>query len=92
MQQTDVAGDCKEKIVVERRQPGEFIFEHLRRRLSTLALLLYPSLSRFWEDFVRQLSQPVFEEGTDHVGVVQVVIGNEINVSVYQGVSRQSLM
>ena len=44
--------------------------------------LLYPTLDCFGENFVRELSQPIFEQGADDVGVVQIVICDQIDVAV----------
>jgi hypothetical protein len=56
VQQADVAGDCKEKVVVERRQPGELIFEHLGCSLGALAFSLNLGLDLLWEDLIWKLS------------------------------------
>jgi hypothetical protein len=47
-----------------------------------LALLLNALLDRLGEDLIRQLTEPVLEERTNDVGVVEVVIRDEVDVAV----------
>jgi hypothetical protein len=82
VQKADVAGDGEEKVIVERRQLGKLVLQHLRRGFCALALLLNAVLDRLGEDLVWQLTKPVLEERTDDIGVVEVVIRDEVDVAV----------
>jgi len=55
MQQTDVAGDREQEIIVERGELGQLILEHLRCRFSPLTFLLDGCLDCFRENLVREL-------------------------------------
>lgn len=83
MQQADVAGDGEQEIVVEWRQLRQLVFQHLGRTLCTLTLLLDPRLNSLGKDFVGQLAQPVLEQRTNDVRVVQVFVCDEVDVSIY---------
>jgi hypothetical protein len=61
MQKADMAGDCKEQIVVEGRQLGQLVLQQLGCGLCAHAFSLNLGLDLFWKYFVRQLSQPPFE-------------------------------
>ena len=82
VQQTNVACDGKEKIIIEGWQFRQLVFQHLRSALGALALLLDPRLRRLGKDFVRELPKPVLEERADDVGIIEIVIRNQIDVSV----------
>jgi hypothetical protein len=69
-----VAGNREEEIIVEWWQLGQLILQHLRCRFSTLTFLLDPGLGCFGEDLVRQLSQPVFEQRADNIGIIEIVV------------------
>lgn len=53
VQETDVAGDGKEKVIVERRQFGKLVFQHLGCGFGALTLLLDTVLNHLREDLVR---------------------------------------
>jgi hypothetical protein len=77
-----MAGDCEEEVVVEWGKFGQFVFEHLWCSLCALAFLLDTGLYCLWEDLVWQLPKPVLEKRADDVGVVEVVVGNQVNVPI----------
>lgn len=77
-----MAGDGEEEVVIERRQLGKLILQHLRCGFGALALLLDAVLDRLWKDLVRKLTQPVLEQRSNDVGIVQIVVRDEVNVAV----------
>jgi hypothetical protein len=44
--------------------------------------LLDSSLDSFGEYLIWELAQPVLEQGTNDIGVVEVVVGDKIDVTV----------
>jgi hypothetical protein len=82
VQKADVASDREEQVVVERRQFGELILEQLGCSLGTLTFSLDLSLDLLRKDLVGQLSQPALEKRADHVGIVEIWIADQINVSI----------
>jgi hypothetical protein len=56
VQQTDVAGDGEQEIIVEWRQLRKLVFQKLGRALCALTFLLNPRLNSLGKDFVGQLT------------------------------------
>lgn len=82
VQKTDVASDGKEEIVVKWRQLGELVLQHLRRGFGALAFLLDAVLDSLWKDLIWKLTKPVLEQRSNDIGVIQVVVRDEVNIAV----------
>lgn len=82
VQKADVAGDGKEEVVIEGRQLGKLILQHLRCGFGTLAFLLDAVLDCLGEDFIRELTEPVLEQRPNDVRVIEVVVRDEVDITV----------
>lgn len=59
-EQTQVAGDCKEQVVVEWRQIRQLVDKQLRNLVGSGTLSSDAILGFLWEQFVGQLTEPGF--------------------------------
>lgn len=87
--QRKMAGEREEKVVVVRGQVGEFINENLwdfgwfgaaGARNTVLCL--------FWEQLIREFSEPLLQEGTDNVDVVEIAFLEEVDVEFCNSISN----
>lgn len=85
-----MAGYREEQIVVEGRQLGQLVLQHLWRGFGTLALLLDPRLCSFGEDFVWELPEPVLEQRADNIGVVEVVVCDQVDIAILSTLANGS--
>jgi hypothetical protein len=72
--QGKMASNREEKVIIEWREVGELIDEHLRNTFSARAFSSDAVLCRLGKKFVGKLTQPSLEHGSDDVDIVEVVL------------------
>jgi hypothetical protein len=86
----EVASNSEEKVIVEWREIGELINEHLGNTFSARAFSSDAVLCSLGKEFVGKLTQPGLEHGADDVDIVEVVLLEEIDVKFYVTLAKEN--
>jgi len=88
-----VAGNSKEKIVVEWREIRELINEHLRDCIGGTVMCLSDTiLGSLGEQLVRKFTEPSLQHGADDVDIVEITLLKKVDVTLCSSISKISLI
>ena len=82
VEETEVARDGEEEVVVPWWQLGECVFEHLGHFNCTGTCCGDLALGVFGENFVGKFTEPGFEHGTDDIDVVEFTLVEEVDIAL----------